>query len=118
MGAHAATEGPVAGDGAVTIGVGSYYRCTHDIPPNGGGAPEWVNRFSLVMDVRIPQLGDWYALYQTNYANSNDADWFIHPNGRIGVGATGYSTYAMVPGEWYRLAISVSAAVSHAWPHT
>jgi len=108
VGSHEAIPGPEGGDGAIRIDVGSYYRCFHDIPANGNGDPEWVNRFSLVMDIRIPQIGQWYCFYQTNYTNSNDGEWFVNQQGHVGVGATGYSYDILTPGEWYRLAISVN----------
>jgi len=106
-GSHTPIEGPTPEDGAVNIGIGSFYRCFHDIPANGGEGAEWVNCFTIIMDVRIPQLSQWYCFYQTNWNNSNDGDWFINPSGQVGVGETGYSSYVMVPEEWYRLAISV-----------
>jgi len=104
VGEHAAVEGPDAGDGAVRIGVGSFYRCHHDIAANGGG--DGVNRFTLLMDVRVPELGPWYALHQTNWENANDGDWFIRPTGQVGVGDTGYSGQPVEPDRWVRLAIS------------
>jgi len=84
-GSHVASEGPETGDGAVNIGVGSYYRCFHDIAANGGSA-NWVNEFTIVIDVKVPQLNQWYCFYQTSYNNSNDGDWFINPSGSVGVG--------------------------------
>ncbi len=109
VGSHTAVAGPAPDDGAVNIGVGSFYRCFHDIPANGDGAnPQWVNTFTILMDVRVPSIGSWYCFYQTNYSNANDGDWFVHPDGSVGVGDTGYSNYELVAGEWYRLAISVN----------
>jgi Purple acid Phosphatase, N-terminal domain/Calcineurin-like phosphoesterase/FlgD Ig-like domain len=108
VGTHEAISGPAVGDGAARIGLDSYYRCHHDIAANGAGNPAWVNRFTLVMDIRIPQADLWYCLYQTNYSNNNDGDWFINQDGHVGVGDTGYSYDTITPGEWYRLAISVS----------
>ncbi|MEA1972019.1 MAG: fibronectin type III domain-containing protein [Candidatus Cloacimonadota bacterium] len=107
VGTQTATDGPDENDGAVTIGAGSYYECFHDIAANGGST-EWVNDFTIVIDVKIPQLNQWYCFYQTSYTNSNDGDWFIRPNGTIGVGDTGYSNLSIDSNEWYRLAISVS----------
>ena len=107
VGSHLAVEGPEPGDGAVNIGAGSYYNCIHDIPANGGST-DWVNDYTLVIDVKIPQINQWYCFFQTNYANSNDGDWFIHPNGTVGVGDTDYSSESIIPNEWYRLAISVN----------
>ncbi len=115
VGTHQPTEGPTDEDGAVSIGTGSYYRCYHDIPPNGSGGdnPQWVNRFSIVIDFRIPAGGQWYAFYQTNWSNSNDADAFVSPANTIGVGDTGYSDYQIIPGEWYRLVISSNLGVHY-----
>ncbi len=102
-GTHTAVNGPF---GAAEIGVGSYYTATHGISPNGGGSQ--VNQYTIIMDIKIPQSGIWYALYQTNSANSNDADWFINGDGHLGVGAVGYSSAIFTKNEWYRVAISVS----------
>ncbi|MCP4798772.1 MAG: hypothetical protein GY893_02360, partial [bacterium] len=103
-GSDQVVSGPEVGDGASQIGVGSFYRCYHDIPGN----PDWVNNFTIVMDVKIPSIGQYYALYQTNYDNINDGDWWINPSAAIGVGATGYSDPLVQPGQWYRLAISAA----------
>ncbi len=107
VGEHTAVSGPEENNGAVSIGVGSYYKCFHDIPPNGNSA-DWVNIYTIVMDIKVEEIGQWYSLYQTNMNNSNDADWFINPTGHIGVGDTGYSFYSIDANQWYRLAISVN----------
>jgi len=103
-GTHTATAGTDAGDGAVNIGVGSYYHCFHDIAANGTGT--WVNQYSIVIDFKVPSIGDWYAFHQTSVANSNDGDSFINTSGHLGVAATGYSSYQIIPNEWYRLVIA------------
>jgi PKD repeat protein len=114
VGSHTPTEGPEEGDGAVNIGLGSFYRCYHDIEANGYYSnPQWVNIFTIVMDIKIPQLNQWYTIYQTNWPNSNDGDAFIDPQGNVGVSDTGYSMYSLVPGEWYRLTISVNLGVHY-----
>lgn len=105
VGSHQAVAGPAANNGAVRIGVGSYYRMTHGIPPNGGGS--YVNEYSLQFDFRVSVLGRWYTFFQTSPSNTNDGDCFINPTGNIGVGATGYSSYSVIPNEWYRLVISI-----------
>ncbi len=113
-GSHEAIEGPGIGNGAITIGPGSFYRCNHDIEANGAyGNAEWVNQFTIVMDIRIPELDQWYCFYQTNWENSNDGDWFVDPDGQVGVGDTGYSEYVLIPGDWYRVAISVNLGVHY-----
>ena len=114
VGTHALAEGPEEGDGAVNIGVGSFYRCYHDIEANGYYSnPDWVNIFTIVMDIKIPLAGPWYTMYQTNWPNSNDGDAFVNPEGQVGVSDTGYSLYSLIPGEWYRLVISVNLGVHY-----
>ncbi|MBK8946184.1 MAG: metallophosphoesterase [Ignavibacteriae bacterium] len=101
-----AVDGPTDSSGAVRIGIGSYFTSTHGILPNGGG--NLVNDYTIVMDVKIPMTGKWYALYQTDISNLNDGDWFINPSGNIGIGEIGYTPKAILPNEWYRIAVSVS----------
>ncbi len=104
-GSQTAASGPDAGNGAVTIGTGSYYKMYHGIPANGGGS--YVNEYTLMFDVKIDAAGSWHSFFQTNTSNSNDADFFINTSGNIGVAAVGYSGYSVVPGQWYRLVLSV-----------
>lgn len=110
-GSHDAVVGPSDSSGAVRIYLGSFYTVTHGIAPNGGGSK--VNSYTIVMDIKIPVLGQWYAFYQTEPANTQDADWFINPSGNIGVGATGYTPSTLKPGDWYRVAISVYNGARH-----
>ena len=104
-GSHQAVPGPDANDGAVRIGVGSYYILAHGLSPSGGGSR--VNEFSLIIDVKVPQLGRWYCMYQSNLANNDDGEWFVNPNGAIGVGQTGYTPRVIEPNEWFRIGIAV-----------
>ncbi len=106
-GSHTAAEGVSTTDGAVTIGIGSYYTCTHGIAANGGGS--YVNQWSLLIDFKVPSLGPWYCFYQTNPANSTDGDCFVRQNnGQIGVSATGYSSTSITADTWYRMVITVN----------
>ncbi len=105
VGSHAAAPGPQAGNGATKIGIGSYYKMTHQISPNGGGS--LVNEYTLQFDFKVPVIGVWHSFFQTNMSNANDGEIFINPSGNIGVAAVGYSIYSINPGEWYRLIISV-----------
>jgi len=111
---HTAVAGVGAGDGAVSIGIGSYYECTAGIAANGGGS--WVNEYTLLFDVKYPtsSAGKWRAFLNTNNANSNDGDYFIHPSDESwGVAAIGYTDNAAVgefyssPDTWYRVVMSV-----------
>ncbi|MDP3148082.1 MAG: metallophosphoesterase [Ignavibacteria bacterium] len=106
VGTHQVIDGPEIGNGAVKIGIGSYYKMFHGIPPNGGGH-RLVNEYSIQIDFRIPALDGWHCFFQTSPTNKDDGDCFINTAGNVGVAITGYSTYAVKPDEWYRLVISV-----------
>ncbi|MBW2004576.1 MAG: T9SS type A sorting domain-containing protein [Deltaproteobacteria bacterium] len=112
VGEHAIIDGPSSEDGAVSVGVGSYYEATHDILANGftdNATPTKTNRYTIAMDVRIAASGQYHALFQTNPQNIDDADLFIDPDGKIGSGTIGWTDSSIVkPGEWYRLAMTVS----------
>ncbi len=111
VGNHTTAQGPTASDGAVNIGVGSYYKVNHGIPANGGGT--MVNEYSLVLDFKVNSIGQWYTFFQTSASNANDGDGFINTGGAIGVAATGYSSYTVLPNEWYRLVIAIDLGSSY-----
>lgn len=98
-------SGPESGNGASKIGAGSYYKMQHQIPANGGGA--FVNDYTLQYDFKVADIGVWHSFLQTSVSNTDDGDFFINPSGNIGVAAVGYSTYSIIPEEWYRMVISV-----------
>jgi len=113
-GVHMAMAGVGADDGAVSIGIGSYYECTSGIAANGGGS--YVNEYTLLFDIKYPtsSAGQWRCFMQTNTANSNDGDYFIHPSDESwGVASIGYTDNATVgefyssPDTWYRAVMSV-----------
>ena len=104
-GSHSAVDGPEQGNGAVSIGPGSYYTMDHMISPNGGGS--FVNEYTLAYDFKITNNTIWHCFFQTTVNNSNDGDFFINPTGNIGVAATGYSSYVLGTDDWYRMVISV-----------
>ena len=105
VGTHTETNGYKVGDGAVLIGVGSYYELIHKIEANGGGKK--VNEYSLQVDFKIPVSGIWYSFFQTNASNNDDGELFINTSGKIGVAAVGYSNFSVIPDEWYRLVVTV-----------
>ena len=65
-GTHTAIAGPTATDKAVRIDTGSYYHCYHNIAANGSGSPQYVNRYAILIDFRISQIGQWHSFFQTN----------------------------------------------------
>ena len=104
-GNHTSTKDPTDENGVVQIGVGSYYKLTHLISPKDGDKK--VNEYTLQFDFKISENGSWRSFFQTDASNSSDGDFFINPNGEIGVAAVGYSGFSVTPNEWYRLIISV-----------
>ena len=104
-GNHNAVAGPSAENGAVRIGIGSYYKLNHGLPASGGG--NRVNEFSFIFDIKIPVVSPWYSLYQTDLENIDDGECFINTSGNIGVGESRYTNYALKSNEWYRIGISV-----------
>lgn len=105
-GSHTAVTGVSAGDGAAQIGVGSYYTVTNGVDGNGGGS--YTNEWTLVYDLKCPLTNGYSSLLQTNTANSNDGDLFTRNDGRIGLGAPGYSATGAVPKDtWFRLVVRV-----------
>jgi len=112
--------GVSAEDGAMTIGEGSYYICTHGIAPNGDGAK--VNEWTLLIDFSYPpgSLSDppngYSDLFQTDPTNTDDSDWTINSSGAIGIGAVGYSDasgYTTQANTWYRMVAVVDNGVRH-----
>lgn len=104
-GNHVAVAGPEDTNGAVRIGIGSYYKLNHGLSASGGDS--YVNEFSFVFDIKLPVISPWYCFYQTDLANQNDGECFVNPSGNIGVGDTYYTQDALIANEWYRIGISV-----------
>ena len=113
-------EGVSAEDGAMTIGEGSYFICTHGIAPNGDGAK--VNEWTLLIDFSYPpsSLSDppngYNDLFQIDPTNADDSDWTINSSGAIGIGAVGYSNafnYTTQANTWYRMVVVVDNGVRH-----
>lgn len=101
-----AVAGYTAGDGAVSIELGSYYELSHNFDVNGPDNPTRVNVYTLVMDIMLPDNGPWHGLHAgDNNADPEHNDWesFIRPGGRIGVGSTGYADYNMPSAVWHRV---------------
>jgi endonuclease/exonuclease/phosphatase (EEP) superfamily protein YafD len=74
-----------------------------DSGPNGGGV--YLNQFSFIADLLIPGSIGWTALFNTNPQNANDADFYIDPNARLGVGALAYSADdTLMANTWHRVA--------------
>jgi hypothetical protein len=86
------------------LGLSNGYRLTFtQSGPNGGGA--YINQYTFIADLLIPDNLNWTAIFNTNPQNTNDADWYIEPTGRVGIAELGYSPLTSVGSNaWYRLA--------------
>ncbi len=70
---------------------------------NGGGA--YLNQYTIVMDVYVPGFSDWLPFFNTNPANGNDADFYLAPDGALGIGNLGYSIPETLSlNAWHRIA--------------
>lgn len=103
-GSQTSVNGPVDGNLATEIGVGSHLVMTHNISPNGGGT--LVNEYSLQMDILMPAASLWHAIYQTSTDNSNDAEMFINTDNLIGAWRFGYSANVVAENTWYRMIVT------------
>jgi len=104
-GTQESVNGPVAGNLATKIGVGSYLTATHGIPANGGGT--LVNEYSLQIDFSVPELALWHAFVQTTVDNSDDAELFTNTDNALGAWRMGYSANLVSANTWYRMIVSV-----------
>lgn len=109
-GSHQWVPGAYYGDTAVLIDTGSFYKCYHQIAPNGGG--DSVNRYALMFDFMVTDFSVWHTFHQTDSTNLNDGECFIKPQAAglkstIGTATTGYTPDSISPGVWYRMVISV-----------
>lgn len=105
-GTQTSVPGPVEGNLATQISLGSYLTMTHGIAPNGGG--DSVNEYTVQIDFSLPEVNKWHAFFQTNPANVSDADLFTRASDNaIGTAATGYSTNTATVDTWYRMIVSV-----------
>jgi hypothetical protein len=97
-------DGPTADNKAVRVAKGSYFKLLHGIAPGASGV---VDEYTIAYDVRVPVIGVYYSLMQSDLDNTNDADYFINPSGKVGVGTSGYHG-ELVAEKWFRIVIAVS----------
>jgi hypothetical protein len=115
--------GPAAANGAVNVPIGSFLWMNHNIGANGDG--DNVNEYSMQFDFRIaesPDTWDYFAFYQTDLTNSNDADFWVN-GGSLGLyeNESGYGdpitlqdwTDEIVANDkWYRMVVTFSMTAS------
>jgi autotransporter-associated beta strand protein len=107
------TYGTVTLQGVVNtlVGPSNFFTATHNIGANGGG--NRTNQYTLVYDVKKPTATLWRSFYQTDLANTTDAEFFVRGAGSgvtlntLGRDDIGYSSGFLSPNIWYRVVVSV-----------
>jgi hypothetical protein len=100
-------DGP-GGAKAVKPGANAYYTIRHNIGANGGG--EYVNEYTLMMDIRgsAADFSEWISVFNNSTGNGGDGSLWIDGDGKIGVaGLGGYSSTGLTPDTWHRVTIAV-----------
>lgn len=78
----------------------------NDSTPNGGGI--YLNQYSVIMDVYYAGENAWLPFFNTNTNNENDADFYVNPEGALGIGPLGYSPPGTItPDMWHRVVFAV-----------
>ena len=101
------TSGVVAGeDGSVTVGVGDNLQITTNLPE------ESLDSYTLMMDVKFPDVARYTAIIQTDLDNVNDAGLFVH-NGQVGINTAGMGYHGALENDtWYRLVFVVNGLIA------
>ena len=97
-----ATSGVVVNeDGSVTVAEGDNLQITTNLPEAN------LDSYTLMMDVKFPDVARYTSLIQTDLGNVNDACLFVH-NGQVGINSGGlYYHGALENDTWYRLVFVV-----------
>ena len=101
-------------DGYVYIPTGAYIKCDFSALPGfiSPADPEnpYIGIYSAVMDIKIPTLGTYYCLFQSNPNNNTDSKLCINTKGNFGSGFLGgySSSWTATPDVWYRLTLTVN----------
>ena len=98
--------GPTKRNLAVRVPKQSYFRCNHGLAAGSNGK---VAEYTLLVDVRFPQLGLYYSIFESDNLNmGSDGDFFFRPSGNdwgIRANYTDKSPYEA--NKWYRLVVTV-----------
>ncbi len=78
------------------------------VGPNGGGA--YINQYTMVWDLLLPSIPDWFSFYNSDDVNGNDGDLFMDSAGGIGI-SSAYDGAASA-NTWHRIAASFDLTTS------
>jgi len=92
-----AIEGPLAGNGAISVPADACLWLTSNL------GIDQLRDFSILYDIRPSALNGWNGLYLNDVNNKSDAALFIK-NGLVGSGQSGLSYHGdVVAGKWHRI---------------
>ncbi|MDR1938289.1 MAG: Ig-like domain-containing protein [Tannerellaceae bacterium] len=99
--------GPTKRNYAVRVPKQSYFRCDHGFAASGGGSK--VNEYTLLINVRIPKLGIYYSIFETDdLGMSSDSDGFIRPGADWGVRGSYTENTLFEANKWYQMVITLN----------
>lgn len=90
-------NGPLEGNGAISIPVGSGLKMTTNLEQAS------LSNYTLMFDIRSEQLSGYTAIYQNDLTNKKDGSFFIN-NGQLGLNSNslGYNG-KLTSGQWHRV---------------
>ncbi|MDX2133044.1 MAG: LamG-like jellyroll fold domain-containing protein [Planctomycetota bacterium] len=101
-----ADSGVLRSDVPVDVPQGGY-DVAHGTAANGGGS--YGNQYTLIWDVLFPVV-NWHSFFNSNEANANDGDFFVRPDGGIGISGVYQGTISA--NTWHRVAVTINLAGS------
>jgi hypothetical protein len=97
--------GPTRRNFAVRVPKQSYFRCNHGLAAGGSGK---VTVYTLMVEFKIPALGVYYCIYETDDFNmTSDGDFFLRPGADWGIRGNYTDKTRLEAGKWYRMFVTV-----------
>lgn len=106
------------GKNAVTVKIRSYFTVDLSNSPKFTDGKTTLDQWTMVCDVRMPQMGTWYAFFNTYPGNpeaATDAEVFIGKNTNqlggyyAGFGIGSWSNHIFEANKWYRIVLTFDA---------
>ncbi len=88
-------------------GSGGGFDVRHGTAGNGGGS--FGNQYTIIWDVLFPTINS-HSFFNTNETNANDGDFFLRPDG--GIGISGVYSGTLLANTWHRVAVTVDTSTS------
>lgn len=107
-------EGVTQDDGYVLVPMGAYIKADFSEHPCfvSPADPEnpYMGTYTVVLDVKLPRLGTYYCLFNSNPWNTTDSKLCINTKGLLGSGFLGgyQDTWQAIPENWYRITLTAS----------